>query len=154
MIVISSKCKTSRRKTWVAICGILLLAMWAVALQAAGGNEVIGTYRVVEVASLGTDVRVTLRIRLVNNTQDDLSITQFGLRPPSGAAQSTATSAWANLRPRESASFTSDFTIPRAEYERWKKGVPPTLAVTFQPAGGREITRGVALLLSRMARPK
>jgi len=56
---------------------ILLLAAAAAAQTA--GNEVTGFYSVRQATDLGTMVRVTLHIRLVNNTPQELSILRVDL---------------------------------------------------------------------------
>ncbi len=133
------------------LAGVLLVAFTAIALQAqspvqtAAGNEVVGFYRIVQTTDLGTAVRATLEIRLVNNNQSELSVTKLALFPRTPARRPAETAVWARLAPREATSFTQDFTVSRAEYERWSKGASPALQVTFQSSEGREMKRMIAL---------
>jgi len=121
------------------VCG----AAWA------GGNEVEGTYRVGNVTDLGPQVRVTLHIRLSNNTHGDLSVLQVALHEAAPARKAAATAAWAQLQPRKVTTVEQEFVISRREYERWSRGGSPMLEVTFQQAGGRAVTRTIVLHPSR-----
>ena len=50
------------------------------------------------------------------------------------------------LRPRSQDSSTEEFTMPRAEYERWQKGGRPLLAFQFRGADGKEMTETIRLI--------
>lgn len=133
------------------LAGVVFATLAAVVLQAqspvqtAAGNEVVGFYRIAQTTDLGTAVRATLQIRLVNNNQPELSVTKLALFPRTPARRPAETAVWARLAPREATSFTQDFTVSRAEYERWSKGASPALQVTFQSSEGREMRRMIAL---------
>jgi len=114
-------------------------------VQTAAGNEVVGFYRIVQTADLGTEVRATLQIRLVNNNQPELFVTKLALFSRTPAKKPEETAVRARLAPREAATFTEDFVVPRAEYERWRKGARPELQVTIQPSEGGERMRTIAL---------
>jgi len=120
----------------------LLLA--GAALQAAG-TELAGTYRVEQVTDLGSEVRVTLHIRLVNNTTQDLAVVEISLRDLHQSGERAAVPAVTRLQPREGTTVEHEFVVSRAEYERWSKGVRPALEVRLQSAGGREVRRAVYL---------
>jgi len=131
---------------------ILLLAAAAAAQTA--GNEVTGFYSVRQATDLGTMVRVTLHIRLVNNTPQELSILRVAVQDRAQGAQPAGTSAWARLEQRQGASVDQQFVISKAEYARWKRGGQPVLQVAFQPDGGRELLRTIPLKPSRDRRPQ
>jgi len=115
------------------------------AIQAAG-NELAGTYRVEQVTDLGSAMRVTLHIHLVNNTFQDLTVTQVSLRDLRQQGKAEAVAWGTRLQPREGTTVEHDFVISRAEYESWGKGVRPRVQVGFQPAGGREVLRTIQLM--------
>jgi len=133
-------------------CAILCFA--AVAAAQTAGIEVRGFYRVGQVTDLGKEVRVTLHIRLVNNSPQELSILRVGIRGAAGSAQGAETSAWARLEQREGTTMDKEFVVSKAEYARWRRGGQPVLQVAIQPEGGGELRRTIALKPSRERRPQ
>lgn len=131
---------------------LVFTLFWAIGVACAEGNEVVGTYRVEQVTDLGSEVRLTLHIRLVNNSPQDLVLTQVSLRDLRAREKPVAVAAWARLRPREGTTVEHDFVISRAEYQSWSKGVRPTLLVGLQPGGSREVVRIVQLIPLRARR--
>jgi len=112
----------------------ILLALSCPAASAA--PAVSGSYRVVDTADLGTDVRVTLSIRLTNPSDNVLLISKvglLGLAPAVHATEEVPVSV--NIDPNSSSSFTQDFTIPKAAYELMGKGIRPRLILQVQSAG-------------------
>ncbi len=134
-----------RRWSWVSTFVLVMLLAAATTADTAG-NEVIGFYRVEQVTDLGSQVRVTLHIRLTNNSASELSITQVALRDLGQPGKPAASAAWARLGPREATSVDNQFVISRAEYGRWSRGGRPALRVTFQNSQGRTLMRIVSLL--------
>ena len=74
---------------------------------------------------LGPDVRLTLRIRLVNAGDDKLFITGLSLLQFGRPGRNAAGSPSIILDPHGSSDITQQFTIPRDEYERWRRGLRP-----------------------------
>lgn len=112
----------------------------------APGNELAGTYRVEKLDDLGSELRVTLHIRLINNTAQDLGVNDFALRDLHQRARLAAIPARIRLQPREGTTLEHDFVVSRVEYESWNHRVRPTLEVRVQPAGGREVRRSIQLV--------
>lgn len=133
---------------------VFLLLLAAATTAQSAGNEVVGFYRVEQVTDLGPQVRVSLHIRLVNNSPQELSITKVALHDLHQGGRPVEAAAWARLRPREGTTLEQEFVVSRAEYKSWSKGAGPALQVTFQPAEGREMMRTIALQPSRVRRPQ
>jgi hypothetical protein len=129
----------------------LVMALGTAAARAAGGTEVYGTYSIANVTDLGTEMRVTLRIRLTNNTKVGLSVTRVGLRMLGAGHPQSDVAASLPLAPRETASLDQDFTLSREAYSRWRKNTVIPLAVTYDSGGGRAITRTIALAAEEKA---
>ncbi|HMD32712.1 MAG TPA: hypothetical protein VKG84_12440 [Candidatus Acidoferrales bacterium] len=111
----------------------------------AAGPEVAGSYRVEQVANLGTQVRVTLHVRLLNNSKEEVFIRQAALESRDLKQKPAANAILARLQPRESTTVEQEVVVARTEYERWRKGERPTLRVALQPPGGGEVTRTISL---------
>jgi len=125
---------------------VVAACLWACTSAGAAGNEVVGAYWFAGVTDQGTQVCVTLHLRLVNNDSRELTISGYALRGLLPRGRQAPVTAAAHLLPREAAEFTQQFTVPRAEYERWRKGARPLLQVTLQSEEGREVTRTVELV--------
>lgn len=138
------------RRAALSLCLVCLVALAA----RAAGNEVVGFYRVEQVTDLGPQVRVTLYIRLTNNSAAELSITKVALRDMRQPAKPAVTSAWAQLQPREATTVEQEFVVSRAEYQSWSRGARPMLQVALQPAGGREVARTIPLRRLPPRRPQ
>jgi len=133
----------------------LLLCWFLVApVHAQERHDVAGFYGVKNVNDLGTQVRVTLQVRLTNTGESDLSTAKLALRSSLPAGKDHGAITPLALRPRATASFTQDFTISRTEYEMWKKGAKPALSISTQTAGGKTLTRTIKLLPIRAQEAK
>jgi hypothetical protein len=142
------------------LAGVMIAILAAVAVgaqspgQTTAGNEVVGFYRIVQTTDLGTTVRATLQIHLVNNNQPELSVTKVALRSRMPASRPAETAVWARLAAREGTNVTQEIIVTRAEYESWSKGASPALQVTMQTSEGREMRRMIALRRLPARRPK
>jgi len=123
----------------------LFLSLTTATAARAAGNEVIGSYRLEQVTDLGPQVRVTLHIRLLNNSAQNLSISKVALSDLHPGANQQAISAWAQLQPRQTTTLDQQFVVSRQEYERWRKGARPALQVALQPEAGRTVQRTILL---------
>jgi len=128
-------------------CGwVLLLALGIYAPQGAAGQVVSGMYKVTETTDLGTEIRVTLQIRLMNSGEDRIFVTQARLRGFPYSGRSEDKPAGVILEPHGSSEFTQEFTIAKQEYELWSKGARPHLGLNVQVAGGAATTITIPLM--------
>jgi hypothetical protein len=137
------------RSGMVAFTLNLLSLALLIALSALGTGAttiISGSYRVVDTTDLGTDVRVTLSIRLTNPGDSLLFVSKVGLLDLTPAAHGTGeVPVSVNIEPNSSSSFNQDFTIPKAAYELMEKGVRPRLILQVQPAGAAETKLTISL---------
>jgi hypothetical protein len=123
----------------------LLLAVASV--RGGGARSVTGFYSLEGVMDLGDEVRVTVHMRLVNPSDEDYSEAKFVLRGTHPWVRIRGTVPPLLLRPHSEDSFTEDFTVQRAEYERWQKGVQPLLVMQFSTPEGKKLKQAVRLVL-------
>jgi len=130
-----------------------LLASLVAAPVRAAGPELAGSYRIEQVTNLGGQVRVTLHVRLVNNSQGEVFVTQAALETRSRKQGPAAAAAVVTrLAPRESTTLEQQVVVSRAEYESWTKGERPSLRVALRPGTGNAVTRTISL--GRLAQPR
>ena len=106
----------------------------------------VGFYDLVGQTSLGTEVRVSLHIRLVNHSDERLFITKLGLRGSLRPEQIEEESAAVIIEPHGSVDFTQEFILAQNRYEHWRTRVRPLLLLNMQLNGGDERPLSISLL--------
>lgn len=124
------------------LCGRLLilagLSVLSVAIaQAGNAPRLSGSYQIVQRQQSGGEVRVRVQLHLVNHGTRELHLKRITLwdfaHPTRGASQTTSLV----LRGGTSVDATQQFTIPREEYELWKRGARPRLVLETDLSNGR-----------------
>jgi len=119
----------------LVIAGVLWFAIQFA--QAGNAPRLSGTYRVVEKASLGSQLRVRLQLHLVNHGRRDLHIQHLALWDFSHADKGGTQACSIVIRAGGAADTTQQFTIPGPEYEMWRRGTQPRLVLEEQTPGGK-----------------
>jgi hypothetical protein len=131
-----------RNSRILRLCGRLLilagLSVSSVAMaQSANAPRLSGSYQIVQREQSGGDVRVRLQLHLVNHGARELHLKRITLwdfaHPTKGASQTTSLA----LHSGGSADMMQEFTIPREEYELWKRGTRPRLVLQTDLSNGR-----------------
>lgn len=128
--------------------GLLLLVM-CVSANAASGQEVTGSCRVVNAASLGSVVQVTLQVRLINHGRVDISPQDLTVHCRSCRLQSPQRIAAIPLPPNRTVQFTQTLTVAPQEYAAWSKGLTPPVLSFADALNGHEATHFVVLRLQQ-----
>src|SRR5579864_3810206 len=92
-------------------------------------GQVTGSYSIASVAAIKNNLRVSIKIILINNSDSDLSnsnATLSSLPWRHTIASKTPPTVFA-AHSRSVLAF--DLTIPRQEFESWRKGVRPLLSL-------------------------
>ena len=106
-----------------------------------------GAYQIKSVVLRGSDARVSLDVHIVNGSDTDLSnatvsFSNVLLRVRPSVAPLV-------IRAHSSTVFRCAFTVPRQEYERWRRGARPTLSLQVPEPIGRKSTVSIRLANSR-----
>ncbi|PYK95880.1 MAG: hypothetical protein DME36_00340 [Verrucomicrobia bacterium] len=125
---------------------VLLLALGICSPRGVAGQLVSGVYKVIETTDLGTQMRVTMFIRLMNAGGDRIFVNQARLRGLLRSGRGEDKPAGVILEPHGSAEFTQDFIIQKQDYELWSKGARPRIGLRMQVAGGQETTMTLELM--------
>ena len=131
------------RNTLLVIAGLALLAIPSA--LANNTNTLSGTYQVIHQAEAGGATRVQVQIHLVNRGARDLHIQRMTFWDFSHPAKAGTQSCSLLVHPAKSADTTQEFTLPRAEFELWKRGVRPRLVLEIATPTGRPTTQVVHL---------
>lgn len=116
------------------LCVALVVLLASLLQAAAVGSFISGSYHVIQKRDLGAQMQVVLQVRLVNHGPEALLLQKLALQNASQAQQH-----WANITvgPRGTQQTTQQFTIPRQEYENWRRGLGPVLRLEGRSANGR-----------------
>ncbi len=113
--------------------------------RAGDASQLSGSYRVVHKTDLGHQTRVQLEVHLINHGQRDLHIQRLTLwdfsHPDKGGTQACSIVVHTGA----SADTTQEFTIPRSEYDLWKRGTRPRLVLEVKLPGDHQTTKVVRL---------
>ncbi len=125
---------------------VSLFALGICSPRGVAGQFVSGVYKITQTTDLGTEVRVTMQIRLMNASDDRMFVTQVRLREFLPHGKATDEPVNVILEPHGSSEFTQEFTIAKQEYELWSRGARPHLGLKVQVAGGAETTITIPLM--------
>jgi hypothetical protein len=132
----------------VAAAALLVLLLFVTPspmLAATNGSEFAGFYDVQDVSRQGNTVQLTFKVRLVNVGQGDVSNATVTLRDPMILHHKMASFSRVSLSKGQHTVLSASVTIPLREFQRWQKGVVPTLMVEVKGPGNSTLMHSVAL---------
>jgi len=131
------------RKNFNSRCLLLLALLAAGATQfsrAADIARISGSYELLQKQTLGSETRVRLHVRLTNHGERAFIIQRLILSDSSHSVRSGSQIGSIALRANSSVDTTQEFTLPRADYQLWKRGTRPRVILeALTPAGHRTI---------------
>lgn len=111
--------------------GCLLLCCHA---EAKVIDEVSGSYSITRVTAFKQDMRISITVSLINSSDNDLSTSNATLSSPPWRHMLQTNTPVTVLEAHSRAVLTFDVTIPRQEFEAWRKGVRPLLSLEIVKA--------------------
>jgi len=120
---------------WVAVLSAAMLPFEVQSALASNRPQISGTYDVAEKTDLGSQEQIRMRIHLVNHGMSMLSIERMTIwdfsRPEKGGTRACAVALGAHA----SADTTQVFTVRRADYQLWQRGVQPRVVLQLVGPG-------------------
>lgn len=138
-------CRERIKRRYFPLIALFLCVFVGHVTQATADQRVRGFYEVTQTVDLGSQVRVFLRLRLINRGDGTLFIQCLTLRSFSPAPERQAHSVSVLLRPHASEVMTQEFTISHSEYELWLRGVRPRLVLEMQSSDQNKLTEAIQL---------
>ena len=134
------------RMTRICKCLLVLAGLSIIFVPVASASpRLSGTYRVVHQSEVAGQTQIQIQIHLVNHGSHGLHIRRIALWDFSHPAKVGTKAAAFILPAAGSADTTQEFTVPRAEYELWKRGARPRLVVEIDTLPGHPATEVVHL---------
>lgn len=109
--------------------------------QASDVTRVSGYYTVVDRVDAGSNTTVRIRVHLTNQGTANLFIQRMALWDFSHGLRQQVRSFSQTIPANGSVDTTQEFTISRADYQGWRRGNPPKLAVELVTPSGRKTTQ-------------
>ncbi len=131
----------------MAIISSLLAALCASPALAADGRDFAGFYRYEKTADLPSGMKqVTLSLRLFNYSGADLTGAALVLenRLPLGATLGSV--GGVSIDDGADAVVSGSFTVPDAEFQRWRSGGAPQFVLEYFDDEGDKVQRPVELI--------
>lgn len=135
-------------------CLLLLMAVLTIAPlprgHATDGRDFFGAYLVTGAAEEGSHVRLTLKVRLSNYSDGDITDATVALEDcrltGNGYGSFPGT---VSLGDKASVQIAGEFTIPKEEYDHWQDGSKPYLTISYQDAAGNAQKRPIEMTPSQ-----
>jgi len=134
---------------WAAVLCAAMLAFGVQSVLASNRPQVSGTYDVVQKTDLGSQEQIRMRIHLVNHGQSSLSVERMTIWDLSHPEKGGTCACAVALGAHASADTTQVFTIRRADYQLWQRGVQPR--VVLQLVGPRNTRSKTVVRLNRIS---
>jgi len=132
----------ARSSAWGAFSSIVVIValMLASVPAALSAGEVLftGFYDVEDPSSQDDDVCLTLTLVVRNPGNDAVSDVVITLEDPLGLDDSYGTLATESISPGEIVTLSSEFLVPRREYDTWQEEGRPFLRIAYQDADGQD----------------
>jgi hypothetical protein len=127
-------------------CMLVIAGLWIISAPAASAAPSLsGTYQVVHQSEAAGQAQIQIQIHLVNHGPGELHIRRITLWDFSHPAKAGTQASSLLLPSAGSADTTQEFTVPRAEYELWKRGARPRLVLEIETPHGHPAAEVVHL---------
>jgi hypothetical protein len=117
-----------------AVCIVPLLTAFALPARALSERDFAGFYQLANATVLGDQVRLIFSARIFNLSGSDITSATLTLKGPGAPHGVYSTFYGLNVADRGTVVISQEITILTAEYQRWKTGQIPLLAI--QSAAG------------------
>jgi hypothetical protein len=105
----------------------------------------LGFYSVSNAVDLGTQVRVTLAVRIFNYSSADLAGADVTLQDSVTARSDYGAFSKTSIAKDDSVKLSADFTISAREYKRWRNGGTPCLRIDYRDSRGNRLRRRIEM---------
>lgn len=128
-----------------AMFAILLFAV----LPACAAPPLVGTYKITENTDLGSEIRLTVQLNLVNPGDTAVTVTRVSLRSIFSPGQWVSAASNAVVHSHANSQLSLQFLIAKKDFDTWQVGPHQQFLVTLQPTGGQVTLVNLPLLRTR-----
>jgi len=131
---------------------LFLAAFFAALLlstPASAGSILSGTYKITENTDLGTQVRITVQLSLVNAGATSLTVSKVSLRSISAPGQTVSVASTVVVHSHSNAQVSLQFLMAKKDFNAWSSGPHQKFLVTLKPSGGKTTLINIPLLRTK-----
>jgi len=127
-----------------------LLCVFLISAQPVSATpSLAGTYNITENTDLGSEVRITVELHLVNASDTSVTITSVAVRSISSPLHLVSAPANLFMQSRSKAQTTVQFLIPKKDFATWSAGPHRKFLVKFHSADEKPALANVLLLQTK-----
>jgi hypothetical protein len=126
---------------------LLLYAFLVSALPVSATPVLAGTYKITENTDLGSEVRITVELHLVNASDTSVTITSVGVRSVSSPHQMVSTTANVTVQSHSDSQLSLQILMPKRDFSNWAAGPHQQFILNFHSADGKSSKPTVANVL-------
>ncbi|HKM67459.1 MAG TPA: hypothetical protein VJX70_09865 [Candidatus Acidoferrum sp.] len=108
--------------------------------------QIAGTYKITENTDLGSEIRITLQINLINPGGTQVTITKVGLRSMSARGQLVTANSNLVVHSHSHSQVSLQFLISKKDFNTWHVGPHQQFIVTMKPSTGKAVLLNLPLL--------
>jgi hypothetical protein len=127
----------------------LLAVLLVVSLPASAAPPLAGTYKITENTDLGSEIRLTVQLNLVNSGDTAVTVTRVSLHSISAPGRLVSATSNAIVQSHANSQLSLQFLIAKKDLNAWQVGPHQQFLVTLQPAGGKITLVSLPLLRTR-----
>jgi hypothetical protein len=107
---------------------------------------IVGSYKVTENTDLGSQVRITLEISLINPTSTPVTITRVALPSISAPGQLVTASSNLVVSSHSTSQVSLQFLMSKRDFNTWHLAPHQQFLITLKPSGGNSTILNLPLL--------
>jgi hypothetical protein len=115
----------------------LLAAQTLFSLAVSAAPPLAGSYKITENTDLGSEVRITVLLNLMNPTSTPVTITKVGLRSISAPGEFVSVTNTISVHSHSSTQISLQFLIAKKDFNAWYKGPHQQFLFTLLPTAGK-----------------
>ena len=126
---------------------VFLLAIQLLSSQIAEPAPlIVGSYKITENTDLGSEVRITLEISLINPTNTPVTITKVALPSISAPGQLVNATSSLFVSSHSNSQVSLQFLMSKKDFNTWHRAPHQQFFITIKPSGGNSILLNLPLL--------
>lgn len=136
----------SRPRFTSLLCALLLVAQVLFSSSSSAAPLVAGSYEITENTDLGSQVRITVQLSLINPTSTPLTVTKVAIPSISAPGQVVAINHSLVVHSHSNSQVSLQFLLAKKDFNTWHSAPHQQFLITLTPSGGKSTLINLPLL--------
>jgi hypothetical protein len=137
--------KNSARCISLCLASLFAILLFA-SLPTFAAPHLTGTYKITEITDLGSEIRFSVELNLLNPSEAAVTVSRVSLHSISAPGQLVSASSKVVVGAHSSSQVALEFVIGKTDFSAWMMGPHQHFIVTLQPSSGKVSQVSVLLL--------